>query len=409
MKRTLMLTAFLSLSPGMVLAQSSFDSDLDMELAAVSANRTGPQAARGTPTAATIAPQGSVGNGSQPIYILNQATPTSTAQVQQTQVQKQPQVDIYGAPVQPSRADLIREARQKAEIETENRIAEKLEQSRIEDEKRRAALLFGNTVNQTNNVNAENVNVSATQIQTGPVVVAQPETKPEGGKGPEKPSEPSRDGLREEIREEIRASMIVDKLEDKFGERRYFGALAGINEIPDAANVRGNYAFAASFGTVYDSVYAVEGTFGFSNYTVADLVGGGSCYTSCIPREIDTNQYSGSVAMKYIFLDGMIKPMVGGLMQYSYRTFAWSDSFGAYDASGDASSHAIDLGLVLGTDIVFSKKFSLGFDFRYMWNMASRVNAGSNASWFVDQQYIGTKPIEKFQYYTMGIVGRLYF
>ncbi|MBX3040656.1 MAG: hypothetical protein KF789_08130, partial [Bdellovibrionaceae bacterium] len=101
MKKTLMFAALLSMSPGMIYAQGSLENDLDSELSQISATRSGPQTAEGTPAAAVIAPQGNVGSGSQPIYILNQATPTSNAQVQQSQVQKQPQVDIYGAPVQP--------------------------------------------------------------------------------------------------------------------------------------------------------------------------------------------------------------------------------------------------------------------------------------------------------------------
>ncbi|HRO66999.1 MAG TPA: hypothetical protein PL182_05495 [Pseudobdellovibrionaceae bacterium] len=412
MKKTFMFAALLSMSPGMIYAQSSLENDLDSELSQISATRSGPQTAEGTPAAAVIAPQGTVGSGSQPIYILNQATPTSNAQVQQAQqaqVQKQPQVDIYGAPVQQSRAEAIREARQKAEIETENRIAEKLEQSRIEDEKRRAAQLFGNSMNQVSNntVNAENVNVNQQQVQAVqyvPVVAAAKE---------EPKAEEPKENTRDIIREELRAALETEKETPvEMTEKRYFSAMAGINELPDASNVRGNYSFAASFGTIYDGAYAVEGTFGYSNYTVADIFGGGvydPYYGVYIPREVDTDQFSGSLAMKYIFLDGMIKPMAGGLMQYSYRTFKWNDSFAPSNGSGDASSHAIDLGIVLGADIEFSKKFSLGFDFRYMWNMASRVNTGSNAGWFADSAYMGSKPIEKFQYYTMGVVGRVNF
>lgn len=412
MKKSLMFAALLGMSPGMLMAQGNFEQDLDTELAQISATRSGPQSAEGSPAGAAIAPQGSVGSGSQPIYILNQATPTSNAQVQQSQVQKQPQVEIYGAPIEVSRAEQIRQARERIELETENKIAEKLEQSRIEDEKRRADRLFGNSLNQTNNISGENVNVNTNAqqqaVQYVPVVVAPKEEAPAPAPVVEAPKENTRDIVREELRAalETEQQTPVEPM-----ERRYFGAMVGVNELPDASNVRGNYSFSGSFGTVYDGAYAVEGTFGYSNYTVADVYGAGIYvpqYDAWIPREINTDQLSGSLAIKYMFSDSMIKPMVGGLMQYSYRTFTWNDDF-TPGGSGDANSHAIDLGLVLGADIEFSKKFSLGFDFRYMWNMASRVNTGSNAGWFGDSEYMGTKPIEKFQYYTMGIVGRVNF
>lgn len=415
MKKTLLLAALMSMSPGMVYAQgNAFDNELDAELETITATRAGPQSATAAPVGAAIAPQGSVGNGSQPIYILNQATPTSTAQIQQAQVQKQPQVDISAAPLNKSRAEAIRDARQQAEVETENKIVEKLEASRMEDEKRRADALFGNAIDQStqNNINAQNVNLQQQQaVQAVQVVPAQVVQAPVVVAAPVKEEEvDNRDLIREEVRAAIESSKPV---EDVVTEQRYVGGVLGIGEYPDVVNVRGNYSLGASFGTKFDNSYAVEGTFLFSNYNVDQLNGTqvNPCCSVVIPRTVDVQQYSGSLALKYMLFNGMVKPVFGGLVAYSYRTFAWSQDqgMGGYTGNngGSANSHAVDVGVLAGADVDFNKKFSLGFDFRYMFNMMSRVNTDKSSSWLTGPQY-GT-PIEKLQYYTMSLVGRVNF
>lgn len=414
MTKQLLTLAVLSLMSGSVYAQNNLETELDSEINQLSAgaNEQGPQVATGTPSSAAIAPNGSV-NGGQPIYILNQATPTSNAQVQTTQVQKQPQVDIMAAPLQKSRAEQIRDARQQVEVETENRIVEKLEMARIEDEKRRAGMLFGDAFNQMgnqqNNIQAQNVNVNP-----------QPQPQPQQQVIPVQPvqvlptvQQVDEENTRDIIREELRAALkSEEELPVEPTEERYFSGILGIGEYPDVTNVRGNYMLGASFGTKFDGTYAVEGTFTYGNFSV-DQIGGGyydSYYGYYIPRTVDVNQYSGSLAVKYLFFNGMVKPVFGGLVQYSYRTFNWSENqaFSGYNNNGQtASSHAIDVGVVTGADIEFSSKFSLGLDFRYMWNMSSRVDAGNKGNFLSAPSY-GT-PIEKLQYYTMSLVGRVTF
>lgn len=410
MKRSLLLVSMLSLAPAILYAQTGVDTDIDAELEQISAARTAPQVAPRSATGATLAPQGSP---RQPIYIVNQTTPTANAQVQTAQVQQQPQVDVVAAPLTKSRAEQIREARQQAEVNTENKIVEKLEQSRIDDEKKRANVLFGEPFNQLsnqNNIQAQNVNVNQQNAVQQAAVVA-PVVAPPVVVAPVPPVDD-----RERIREEVRLAMKTETKEpEEVLQTRYFGAMAGIAEYPDVSNVQGNYSLGASFGSVYDGVLAVEGNFTYSNFTVDQYRAGyyDPYYNVLIPRQVDAHQYAGALAVKYIFLDGMIKPIVGGALQYSYRTYNWSnDQYGyGYNGSGskggDATSHAVDIGGLAGVDIAFNKKFTLGVEFRYMWNLASRVTGGSNANWFVNGY--NEKPIEKLQYYTMGVVGRVNF
>lgn len=414
MNKRFIILAALSLLPGIANAQAAFESELDNELSAVSSQ---PQEAQSAPTAAAIAPSGSA-NG-QPIYILNQATPTANAQLQQTQtqtdtqaqvaVQKQPQVDVVSSPLSKSKAEQIRDARQQAEVETENKIVEKLEASRMEDERKRADALFGKPFeNLSNQPQAQPVQQPAPQpIPVQPVQVVQPVVTPAPA------PTPALD--REAVREEIQAAMamkaeIEAEQEPEAIEQKYFSANVGIGDYTDVRNVRGNYLLGASFGTKFDDTYAIEGSFIYSDYSVEPIFGGQWYPWGYVPRLVDTKQYSGAVTVKYFFLNGVIKPVIGGTAQYSYRTFGWSnDPYTGYGSSSDAaSSHAIDLGAVVGADLNFNKKWTIGFEYKYMFNLASRVN-NDRQSMFLTQPEVFGKPIEKLSYSMMSLVLRANF
>lgn len=397
MKKYFYIFAALSIAPAYSLAQS-LEGDVDAELDQMYSSAQAEPAAAPAAKISNTAPV-----SGQPIYILNQATPTSTAQLQQQQIQKQPTTVIEASPLTESRAEQIRRARQDAEVQTEQRIVEKLETSRIEDEKKRASVLFGDKFNQLNN----------NEVQAQPVqqpVVAQPVQVQQV----HEPKENTRDIIREELAAAIKAE---EEVPVGYVESKYVGAVLGVGDYPDVRNVRGNYALGVSFGSKYDN-FVVEGSFLYSNYSVENQgypygagygqgynpYGNGGYY---VPNKIDVNQYTGSLAAKVQIFSGIVRPVVGGLVAYSYRSFAWAnDNNGyGYQNSATANSHAIDFGALVGADLEFSPKYSLGLDFRYMFNLSSRVNAGN--SWMSGPQY-GT-PIEKLQYYLMSIVGRVNF
>lgn len=403
MKKYFYILAALSIAPTYALAQS-IESDVDAELDQMYSSQQ--QAA----PAVQAQPQAGIANtapvSGQPIYILNQATPTSNAQLQQAQIQKQPTTVIEASPLTESRAEQIRRSRQDAELQTEQRIVEKLEQSRMEDEKKRAGILFGDKFNQLD------------QQQQQPVqqpVYAQPvqQVQPVQVQQVEEPKENTRDI----IREELAAAM---KVEEEAAvapiETKYVAGILGIGDYPDTRQVKGNYALGVAFGTKYDN-FVIEGSFLYSNYTVEGQGYYSGGYTSgygypyntgggvYVPDSIDVQQYSGSLAAKVQLFSGIIKPVFGGVVSYSYRGFSWDNkSYGYYNGT-KANSHAIDVGAILGADLEFSPKYSLGLDFRYMWNLSSRVNAEN--TWMSGPQY-GT-PIEKLQYYVMSLVGRVNF
>ena len=417
MKKRVLLTAVLSLmaAPGFAARSQAVDSEVDAEIDQMYNSRAAPSST----STGTIAPQGS--SQGQPIYILNQATPTSNAQAsnqalaQQSQVQKQPTTYIEASPLKKSRADQIREARQQVEADTESKIVEKLEVSRMEDEKHRADVLFGEKFNQIGQAQAQQQDQTVVVAPTpAPVPVAAP--APVAVIAPAQPAPVqtaavNAEDTRDVVREEVRTALDADKKAVVAPTtQKYFSALAGVGEYPDVQNVRGNYILGASFGTKFEDAYAVEGSFIYSNYTVAKVDGASYFYgNQYAPTLVDVQQYGMAVAVKYYLLNGMVRPILGGAAQYSYRTFAWSaENYGGQSQQGgsDANSQAIDLGIVTGADFEFSPRFTLGADFRYMFNLSSRVSQSNGG--FLDSQAYGT-PIEKLQYWNFSLAARVSF
>lgn len=289
-----------------------------------------------------------VNNNSQTVVVPQNST--------QSNVQTQPTTFIEASPLSDSKADYIRKNRQDEEMKTESKIVEKLEQSRMEDEKKRAAVLFGDKFD--NLQNGASVQTAA-QLAPQPVQTVQPIIIEE------------RESLtRDAVREEVRAALEDDSNSIQAPtESRYFSGSAGIGYYPDVKNVKGNYSLGAAFGTRYD-FFMVEGAFSMSNYGV-DVNNFGT-FNGGFYRidNYEVDQYQGSIAAKYQLLSGMVRPVLGGLVAYSYRKYALTNTY-AGSSEDTGNSHAIDLGINAGVDLEFSSKFALGFDFKYMFNISS--------------------------------------
>lgn len=378
--KKLIFVAALSL-PVLGFAQgTAVDQDVDQELNQLYSQDSG---------ASASAPRARLG-GANTVSVNTQVqVPSANTN---SQVQKQPLTVVEASPLTESRAEQMRKMRQETELGTETKIVERLEQARMEDEKRRANVLFGDKFNAISGQQQQEVQQQQPQQQVPVQVVA--------------PQENTRDIVREELNAALKTEQEAAATPV---EQKYFAALIGISEIPDASNVRGNYSLGATFGTKFDNVYAVEGTFIAANYTMNPVY-----YSGYIAPNMDINAYSGSIAVKYMFFSGMVKPIVGGLAQYTYRTYAWSNgnnayygnpyNGGTYGNEDRTNSHAIDLGLIVGADIDFSSKFSLGLDYRYLFNISSRRN--NNA--YAYQPFYG-KALETMNSYIMSLSAKVNF
>lgn len=425
MKKYLYLLAALSMIPQMSLAQSAsiandVEAELDQMYAAKTTESMPTKTVNGT---AGISTQGAVSG--QPIYILNQATPTSTTQVQTAQVQKQPTTLIESSPLSESKADQIRKNRQDAEVHTEQKIVEKLENSRLEDEKKRAGVLFGDAFNRLEQNGSAQGSVSNAATTAQPIIINMPAAAATPAPAPVvvetiampvqtvqkvEHKDPSDEvSSRDLLREEIRTAMDAEKAaaaQPVVSTQKYFSGMIGMSDYPDAKNVQGNYALGASFSSRRDSLI-VEGGFMYSNYTVDSYVWNQG-YSYYDYAQVDMNSYAGSLAGKFQLLDGFIKPIVGGVVQYTYRNYSLMNQ-SIYNANATADSQAIDVGVVAGFDLEFSPTTTLGLDYRYMYNMSSKVSNAINTPYGFYPGPTNETPVEKLNYWVLSIVARTSF
>jgi hypothetical protein len=386
--------AVLAVLPVMALAANGFDDEVNAELDRMydaSSKSTG-QKATGSPSAVQV-------------NVTNSAEQTQVAQ----QAQKQPTTVIEASPLTESRADKIRKARQEVEVQTENKIVEKLEMSRIEDERRRSEILFGDKFNQMNGgvspqPAAPVVVVPAPTPVPAPVVLA-PVPVQEVAPVVVAPEEPKLS--REDVRNEVSAALADMKEKEKKPEDKwYMGALLGVGEYPDASNVKGSYALGFSTGKKFKDRLLVEGSFMYGSYDVKQAYGGSYYYgyTSYLPRITTMDQYQGALTAKVQMGDAIIRPVIGATMAYTYRSFT-DKQFSTYNSN--ATSDAVDVGAVAGLDLELSEGFTLGLDLRYMMNLTSKTSSDFQRS--TVYQNPNQSPIEKFNYYTLGLIGRTTF
>lgn len=431
MKHSWKILAVMALMPVAVMAQTNLDAEVNAELEkmykeqatatqvqAASANSgvqtQAAQTAAPATASAVVVPSAPVAQASAPTAVAQPATVVQTQTVVAPATAAvsaapavaaapaaavQPTTVIEASPLTESGAEKLRKARQEAELYTEQNIVQKLEQSRLEDEKKRADVLFGDKFNQLNaqqNAQATPAVVAApVAVQQVVAPVATPEAKQEVD--------------REQIRSEVSAALadMKPKEEEKPKGQNYIGVLGGGGSYPDAKNVRGQYAAGVALGRKFDQHLVLEGTFMYSNYQVDQSMNSG-CYMdfsgNCYPRITNMNQYAGQALVKYQLFSGTFHPEIGAVGAYTYRTF--SDTQFSMSSSS-ASSNALDAGVMTGASMELTDKFSVGLDFRYMWNLTYKTS-GLQTS-FQQSFMNSSSPIETMNYYTVNVVGRMAF
>lgn len=430
MKRLALLTVLAIVPASMVFAQNSLDEEINAELDRMYQTQTRNQAPS--------------------VQVNVQASPKQNAELnagQNQQVaQKQPVTVIEASPLVDSRADLMRKARQEAEMKTETRLVERIELMRLEDERKRIDQLLGEKNQQSqgqviiNQNNGTQGSLSQGAVQASEQQALQSATQPTVAPViPVAPQQPVyipvpvlvKDEKKEEVVVKdtnivdvdvkkndveikdvnvVKAEVVVEQKDvviiDEDLNKMYVEGLLGMGVYPDVANVEGNYALGFAVGTRVQPRLFVEGTFMYSNYDIQQLDSGPCCGVNPVyPRVTNMDQYSGTGLVKYQFMDGMFRPSLGGLLGYTYRQFSdiqlgWPNN--------DASSHAIDMGLMAGLDVEVNRTFSIGADFRYMWNILNRSNNNALQTRF-SQNVTGSAPIEELNYLTFSLVARAKF
>lgn len=423
MKGSIYWLMLVSLVSNMAVAQSSIEDELNKELDQLYSQSGSSQPINANTEVVNVPESRSIGTpvvnsgNSQPVYIIQQAPQNQSA----PQAQKQPTTYIESSPLKKSRADAIREARQEAEVETETKLVEKLEESRIEDEKRRADALFGERFNKMNERPAAPaiqpeptpIYIQQVPVQAAPVVVQHVQEV--------EPVEPVEDVS---IRDEVRAALVDYNEESSnnnniYESKTFMGVSAGIGEY-NASNVAGQYALGFSVGSRFRDRWVVEGSFNYSRYQIEKTYNSGYAYGSIygynnyayngvyygyLPKLIDMEQYTGGATVKYQMLSGMFRPVLGATGTYSYRSYSSDSSL--YWKADSANTHAIDVGLVTGVDLDLDPEYSVGLDFRYMWNLSNRTD--DNYQRYYLNPLLNEEKVESISYYMLSIVGKAYF
>ncbi len=352
---------------------------------------------------------------------VNTAT-VAPQSVQQSapQAVQQPATVVEAAPLVESKAEQLRKARQNAEVNTEQKIVEKLEESRLKEEQQRADRLFGTKLdataqqqlNEAMNAPAQKVElvpaekplVQPTQvtiekveiIQPAPAPLAPPEIKSVQEEAPAPVAAPKAAASLSVQAEDVEA-------EEEESQKFYVNASLGAVSY-DASNVKGNFGGGVAVGMLVNERTSMELGFLYSNHFIDTF------WESPLYREMD--QYDISLSGKYNFLTGRIRPYVGAGAAYIIRNYQqriWTQNINGQIVSvagpNEDQTDSINFVLMAGADFQISDNLSIGAGVDYNTNVMNRSELNF-------QNYAlpeGTKALEEIDFFTTKVTAKMTF
>lgn len=363
---------------------------------------------QGVPVTATDA------NGQQ-VIINSQQQPQPVQGPQQTapRVNVQPTTVVQSTPVE-SRADQLRKQREAVEVNTEQRITEKLEESRLNDEKSRAERLFGNpapnagqavdpSTQQQVIVVQPAVQPVQQPVQPQPVQQVQPvqAVAPAAAVAPAVVAQPAPAPAVEAVKAEVKQDLKPG--DDELRDKMYVSGGLGTSQYYGAINVSSNSAVNLAFGWQpgLNPRLNYEGTFMYSNYYINEY------WKPPYVAFKEMSQYNFGGAIKYAFTNSAFRPYAGGLVSYTYRTY--SNRGGpclCQNWPTTMNSSAVDAGVLIGADYKLTRDFAVGLEYRYIMNLWARSDDR-----YIKPEYLmnGTTPIENMSYYSFMLIGKYTF
>lgn len=359
----------------------------------------------------------------------------SVQTLQKSQPGVQPVTVVEATPATDNRAESLRKARQGVEVQTEQKIVEKLEESRLKEENDRAERLFGDK--------AEGVEVVAPATATAPaasatvpagpatvvapasgVVVVTPATAPPVQQPVQQPAQvtiqkieivqpaapapaPAPVVAPAPAVEEKKSPVAENKIsldeadEEAVDDKAYYvtGLVGAVNY--SAANVRSNGAIGVGAGMFFKKNWAVEASYLYSSHTIDTF------WQPNIYRDMDQHDIQG--VTKYYFSFNNLKPYVGAGLTYSIRKYSdrminnsawWVNPYTTHE-----ETQAISLGLLGGADFQLSNNFLIGGGIE--WNTSV-----SNNNSFVFSNYglpQNTRAIEDMDFVTLKLNAKMTF
>lgn len=344
----------------------------------------------------------------------SESTPVETPAAATTApaAQAQPATVVEAPPAVESKAESLRKARQGAEVNTEQKIVEKLEESRLKEEQDRADRLFGNKLETP----APAAAVAAPAPAPAPVVAEE--------KKEEKPAQvniekveivqpaPAVAAVKDDgAQAEGESKAKVDDKEKPVSSSRPSVSISAGGMNYNASNVSTNYGIGLGIGTILEEHYGLEANFLYSNHAIQDPYWGSN---SPLFKELD--QYNFQLAAKYYLLAGSkLKPYVGAGLDYIYREYQnrvrngyWGGNNLNYDRDHQTTD-AINVDLLAGVDFDINQNWTIGVNLQYSKNVVD-INKFDRASYYT-YNYVpdGTRPLEEIDYTAFQVVGKYSF
>jgi opacity protein-like surface antigen len=360
----------------------------------------------------TAAPTSSPG-----VVIVNSTTTAQPVQAQPVQAVQQPATVVEASPVSESKAESLRKARQEEEVHTEQKIVEKLEESRLKEEQERAQRLFGNRFDES----------AQQQQQAQPAVapvVAQPAATPapQPNVTIEKVEivQPAKDDDAKADKEdaviatpapavqqapaqpvaESKTDLSVDESSD-FKPTYSIGAILAAPNY-NANNVKSNYGLGVSIGSQVDERWAVEGRFIYSNYYV-DTFWRPGLYNNM-------DQYDITADAKFYLMTGKLKPYIGASVSYILRKYEDRVKQGTYWAYNNSTTNedtnAVNAGAMAGVDFELNKSLTIGGGLEYSHNI---MNNRNNFVSIYNLNPTDTKALEEIDFTTVSVNAKMTF
>ena len=287
-------------------------------------------------------------SGSKILILNNQKVDQKTSSVQNPQISNQPVVRVNGVPVSNSHATELQKSRRDAEIQTEQKIVERLERSRLKDEQERLDKILKPykeksvvVVNNDGNLYSEKTTVSQPEVENDDEIFV---------------------GLHIG-----QASNLTNRIEESYG------------------------SFGISAGSYNESGLMLEGAVFYSEHEVSkDSFN--MYYNTVYDRHLspfsNVDQFTGALSLKYTPFSRKFRPYIGVSVFYNMWMYDNDDeifdlySFCPYRTnslrnrgncnSSRKTTDSIDLGAHVGLDVKINKKISLGFNL--LINIANLYN-----------------------------------
>ena len=251
------------------------------------------------------------------------------------QISLQPVVNVVDSPINKTHAVELKKSRQSAELETEQKIVEKLESSRLRDEQERFNRLFGG---KSKTVVAQ---VSTLEVPTT----------------------------------NLHASTVITPKQDH-DSNVYFGLLAGqiTNLSQQVVNLNSFGSFGISVGSKYAGGLIAETKLYYSAHQVTpvDTVFQNALFNYNSYFSSNVQQLTGVFSLMYSPMNGRLQPYAGISTAYNLWSYQHNNTFNMMNfnchisyqfcANGFYRTNSIDVGLNIGADIKLNNKVDIGMN-----------------------------------------------